>query len=158
MFEKVVFCQAQPVLVNAANDQWVMVRQPIAAFGKDALSLAADTELGYRQWSYAVGQGGFALYGDMPVFGSLYRAFERNGVTSNVRQSLLVSDSGMMRFCRSVPLAGAISDDTRVSFWRAFGYLPSVQVDMEREIDRASYASINTYPVSLTQSVGLYTI
>jgi hypothetical protein len=124
-FEHCVFCQSQPVLLDASTDSYVMCRQPASAFGKDAMSLAVETELGFRQWSYQVGVGGSALFGDLPIFGELYKAYKRSGVGSNVGQSLVVSDSGFMRMCAKPRIRGEfrgeISDDTRVSFFKAFG-------------------------------------
>jgi hypothetical protein len=162
VFEKCVFCQTQPVLVDKANDIYVMVRQPEAAFGKDALSLCVSTELGYRQWSYQVGVGGSALYGDMPVFCELYKAYKRNGVESRVKNSLLVSDSGFMRMSSKPRIRGefrgTISDDTRVSFFKAFGYLPSVQIAMEKEISASNYSGLTDHVVNISKAVGLYTV
>lgn len=161
-FEKVVFCQMQPVLVNHKTDIWVMVRQPSAAFAKDALCLAATTERDYRQWSFQVGTGGLALYGDMPIFGSLYECYRANGEDSNVSSSLIISDSGFMRLskvprCRG-EVALPISDDTRVSFYKAFGYPPSLQIAMEQEIKSLRYAGLCWHPLNISVSAGLFTI
>jgi len=159
-FEEVVFCQAQPVLVDSSLDKWVMVRQPVAALGKDAMSLASTTELAFRQWSYQIGTGGLALYGDMPIYKELYLAYHRNGVNSRVGRSLLVSDSGFMRASRQMVRGNehsVILDDTRVSFWKAFGILPSVQVEMEAELRNMSYAGLRHYPVNIAESCGRFT-
>lgn len=162
-FEECVFCQSQPILVDAALDRWVMCRQPTSAWGKDALSLTEATELGFRQWSYQVGVGGWALFGDMPIFGALYQCYKRNGVDSKVKNSLIVSDSGFMRMCDKGPRVRGdhhvrISDDTRLSFFKAFGYPPSVQIAMEAELAVASYCGINDYPENIAVGWGLTTI
>ena len=159
-FEQIVFCQMQPVLVDAATDRWVMVRQPEAAFGKDATCLAAATERMYRQWSYQVGVGGLALYGDMPIYKELYKAYKREGINSAVGSSLLLSDSGFMRMAKQVVRGSelsVISDDTRVSFFKAFGILPSIQVEMERELRTMSYGGLRDYPVNTSVCCGLFT-
>lgn len=159
-FEEVVFCQAQPVLVSTAEDKWVMVRQPATALGKDSTCLAADSELAFRQWSYQVGTGGLALYGDMPIYKELYLAYRRNGVASNVGRSLLVSDSGFMRATKQIVRGNehsVVSDDTRVSFYKAFGIIPSIQVEMEQELRRMDYAGLKHYPVNLATSCGMFT-
>lgn len=161
-FEEIEFCQMQPVLVNAFDDTWVMVRQPTAAFGKDAMSLAVGTELGYRQWSYQVGIGGHALYGDMPIFCELYAAYRRNGVKSNISSSLLVSDSGFMRLSKVPRVRGdhntSISDDTRVSFYKAFGYPPSVQIAMENELKTMDYSGLVRQDHNVAPGWGLSTL
>jgi len=161
-FEECVFCQSQPILLDAATDKWVMCRQPTAAFGKDALSLAIDTELGFRQWSYQVGTGGSTLFGDLPIFCELYKAYKRNGVDSNVGGSLIVSDSGFMRMCSKPRIRGEfrgdISDDTRVSFFKAFGYPPSVQIEMEASLQSSSYVGLFDHGHNISVATGLFTI
>jgi len=161
-FEECVFCQTQPVLVDAAEDKWVMVRQPTVAMAKDALSLSVSTELGFRQWCYQVGVGGNALYGDMPIFCELYKAYQREGVASNVAHSAIISDSGFMRMAKIPRIrgeyAGSISDDTRVSFFKAFGYPPSMQIAMEREIRMLSFKGVRDLSENISLSSGLTTI
>jgi len=161
-FEECVFCQMQPVLVEAATDTWVMVRQPSTAFAKDALSLSVSTELGYRQWSYQVGVGGHALYGDMPIFCELYKVYKEQGVPSNANNSAILADSGFLRLSK-VPrvrgdYVGQISDDTRVSFFKAFGYPPSMQIAMEHEIRGMSYQHVHNLTANIALSCGLTTI
>lgn len=161
-FEQVVFCQAQPVLVDAVRDEWVMVRQPTAAMGKDAMSLSVATEVGFRQWSYQVGVGGFALYGDMPIYSELYKLYQREGVKSNVKNSYIVSDSGFMRMAKIPRVRDndscIISDDTRVSYYKAFGYIPSMQIKMEAELRNMSYGGIARHSVNTAARDGLTTM
>lgn len=161
-FEHCVFCQTQPVLVDADNDRWVMVRQPTIAFAKDALCLAGNTELAYRQWAFQVGNGGYALYGDMPLFGAMYTRYRQLGVDSSVGNSLLVSDSGFMRMSR-VPrcrkeLVYGISDATRISFWKAFGYKPSEQIAMEGEFAALKYEGVVNHSQNIAVCCGIYSV
>jgi len=160
VFEKIVFCQAQPVLANSETNTWVMVRQPEAALGKDAMCLSAKDEHSYRQWAYQVGVGGQALYGDMPVYSELYRSYKRNGLKSKCGQSLLFSDSGFMRMTRQIVRGGEASvvrDETRISFWKAFDILPSIQVMLESRLRRMAYSEIRDYPLNIAPAVGLFT-
>jgi hypothetical protein len=53
---------------------------------------------------------------------------------------------------------GTISDDTRVSFFKAFGYLPSVQIAMEKEISASNYSGLTDHVVNISKAVGLYTV
>lgn len=96
----------------------------------------------------------------MPIFKELYLAFRRNGITSNLHRSLLVSDSGFMRATR-ICVRGSensvISDDTRVSFYKAFGIIPSIQVEMEAELRGMDYSKLRDYPVNLSVTCGLFT-
>lgn len=140
-----------------------MCRQPNSAFGKDALSLSVSTELGFRQWSYQVGVGGHALYGDMPIFCELYKVYKEQGVDSNANKSAILADSGFIRLCRHTPrvrgdYVGQISDDTRVSFFKAFNYPPSMQIAMEREIKTMSYKDVYNLAENISLSCGLTTI
>lgn len=164
VFERCVFCQAQPVLVNKAEDKWVMVRQPESAFAKDSLSLSEPTERGYKLWCYQVGVGGHSLYGDMPIFGAIYNSYKRQGTdrarvyrkhgVSKYRQarianSRIISDSGFFRMCATPRVRGTnivpISDDTRVSFYKAFGYPPSMQIAMEKELETMEFEGLVTH-------------
>jgi len=134
VFEQVEFCQMQPVLVG---NKWVMVRQLDTALAKDAVCLGGRNERDFLQWCYQVGTGGHALYGDVPVFCELYAFYRRIGVDSNLGSSLLMSDSGFMRLSKTPRVRGEVcSDDidsgTRLSFYKAFGLVPSVQVRIEQ--------------------------
>jgi hypothetical protein len=143
-------------------DRWVMCRQPQVAFAKDSLSLSVSTELGYRQWSYQVGVGGLALYGDMPIFCELYKVYKREGVPSNLVKANIIADSGFIRLSRTPRVrgdyVGEISDDTRVSFFKAFGYPPSMQIAMENELKAMSYSGVRNLPVNIAVNCGLTTI
>jgi hypothetical protein len=161
-FEHIEFCQMQPVMTCASTDSWVMVRQPVSAFGKDAMSLAVNTELGFRQWSYQVGVGGHALYGDMPIYCELYEAYRRNGIPSNVSSSYVVSDSGFIRLTKVPRIRGntpvPVTDDVRLSFYSAFGYPPSVQIAMERELRAMDYAGLVRLGNNISVGWGLSTL
>jgi hypothetical protein len=98
------------------------------------MALACSTEHEYKQWVTAVGKGGGALYGDMPMYGALYKRMAAVGVDSKLATSLLYSDSGFARMsakprCHEVR---DVSDDCRISFYRAFGIPPCQQITMER--------------------------
>jgi len=162
VFEHIKFCQTQPVLVDAGSDEWVMVRQPRVAMGKDALCLNCRTERQYRQWSYQVGVGGHALYGDMPIFCELYAAYRREGIRSNMVNSLTISDSGFIRMSK-VPRVRStdsvhISDDTRISFFKAFGYPPSVQIEMERGLQVEGYEGLRFARANVALGWGQFSI
>lgn len=154
-FERVVFCQTQPVW---SGSEWVMVRQLDVAMCKDAMALAVDSEHEFRQWSYQVGIGGHALYGDMPVFNELYAMYRRNGVRSNVGRSLNVSDSGFMRMAKVPRVRSSdvtrVSDSCRVSFFKAFGLPPSHQLDLEDRFRSMQYAGIADRDMGLATCVG----
>lgn len=129
VFEKVVFCQMQPVSTPTG---WVMVRQLCVALGKDVVSLGCDDVGAYLKWAAQVGTGGSTLYGDMPIFNEFYKALSRMGGSATPSRTLISRDSGFARLCaRGRNHDGVVADPTRVSFYRAFGIVPSHQVAIE---------------------------
>lgn len=159
VFEEIVFCQTQPVWSGTA---WVMVRQPSVAFGKDAMALGESTTRGFQQWSEQVGVGGHALYGDIPIFGAYYDAYRRDGIASNLASKYLISDSGFMRMAKIPRVRGegvcVPTVATRVSFYRAFGYPPSMQIAMERELKGYRVAAVQYSHINPSVACGLTTI
>jgi len=129
-FERCEFCQSRPVW---SGYEWVMVRNPQVALSKDVMGLACGSTEEYLKWIHAVGVGGLALFGDMPCYGVLYQRMRQCGVASNVKNSLLLSDSGFMRMSTKprLHLRNCVADSCRISFYRAFGICPDVQLAFE---------------------------
>lgn len=135
VFEQIVFCQMQPVWNGAV---WVMVRQPEAALCKDTICLGESTLAGFGRWARSIGVGGLALYGDMPVYREFYAAFNRAGEGFLPSRTLLTRDTGFFRLCvRGRNHRGVVTTDARVSFYRAFGITPAMQLALE---ERYRYA------------------
>lgn len=137
-FERIEFCQARPVF---DGDRWVMVRG-LSSLDKDRHSVTPIVgEKAWRKHRGSVAACGLALAGNMPVFGEFYLALGRG--TDYGRSDELVT--GMDYLARG--LTGGFvppSEDSRVSFWLAFGVLPDEQRALE-----AFYRSVEvTYPVS----------
>lgn len=131
VFEEIEFCQMHPVYSRG----WIMVRNVAGALTKDCMSLGARTITDYKRWLHAVGQCGYSLYGDMPIFSSMYTSFMNIGIPSNIRYSNLLANSGFMRLGKypRVRLEDRIgvSDQTRLSFQRAFGITVTEQLEVE---------------------------
>ncbi len=128
VFEHIVFCQAQPVCVGG---QWRMVRDPWTAMSKDCVSLLPmESVQNFDTWRDAIGTCGYELTRGVPVWESFYRAI---CTESNRRKGGLerIYDSGMGYMARGVRHA-VIDTQSRVSFWRAFGIDPDMQVAMEK--------------------------
>jgi hypothetical protein len=113
-----------------------MVRNPKTSTIKDATSLTplcAQREL--ANYLNSVGQGGLSLTGGIPMMQEYYTSMIRNA------KELI----GKKQF-RDIKLEGGIyylsknmnekyrpvSDDARVSYYRAFGILPDMQIEMEK--------------------------
>jgi len=125
VFEECEFCQMHPVRVAG---EWVMVRSPMAALSKDSMMLGFPSSQ-YPAWLHAVGTAGSSLYGDMPIYGTLYERFTQQGVLTNIRNQGAM-ETGFLRMVRRTRQPH-ISDDTRISFALAFGISPAVQSAME---------------------------
>jgi hypothetical protein len=122
-----------------------MVRQPLVAISKDVMGLACKTLHEYRQWIFGVGTGGISLFGDIPIFAALYRRMREVGVSSNVKRSLLFSDSGFARMStkpRRHAEQRTITDDCRLSFFRAFGISPDLQFEIEHQLSITPFDSV----------------
>nr|WPR18365.1 MAG: RNA-dependent RNA polymerase [Chemarfal virus 66] len=127
VLEEIEFCQSQPVCVDG---QWLMVRS-LKALSKDSLCLLEEGQLG--AWLGAVGRAGLALTGGVPIYQSVYSSYMRSGFEEKgVTRNRLLADSGFMRAAVGMRRrVGVISDETRVSFWRAFGVTPCHQIAIE---------------------------
>lgn len=126
VFEKVVFCQAQPVWVGGA---YRMVRDPWTAMSKDCVSLLGwSTELEFNAWRDAIGVCGGVLTSGVPVWESFYKAIRHTGrLRGGIER---VYDSGLGYMSRGV-VESRITPEGRASFWRAFGITPDLQQAME---------------------------
>lgn len=131
VLEQVVFCQAQPVLTSTG---WRMVRDPRAAMSKDCVSLLGwDNAAMFRQWAHAIGTCGLSLTRGVPVWEAWYSRLQRIGAgaaSEGVEERIW--DSGLGYMARGVP-GGEVDAEARVSFFRAFGILPDLQVALEAE-------------------------
>lgn len=139
--EHIRFCQMSPVMTPNGP---VMVREPLTGASKDVLALGVDNEDDYRKWIHAVGTGGYALYGDMPIYSSLYQRLTLEGKVSNMGNSLLMKDNWIHRVGKTPRVRGrdvGVSDVTRVSFAVAFGISPSRQLAIEDDLAKTPFGS-----------------
>lgn len=130
VFERIEFCQAQPVCTSTG---WRMVRNPFVCMSKDMVSLhgwSSDTEVKY--WLHSIGQCGHTLTAGVPVLSAWYRRLMELGSEAPEGWVDNVGRSGMWYMARGVS-GGDIDDDARVSFYRAFGIMPDLQEDLEAD-------------------------
>ncbi len=137
-FEALEFCQTKPVF---DGHEWIMVRNPLTAIAKDSVMLQPwQGESLYRGWLDAVGSGGLALTGGIPIFQNLYRMFVKFGKYRPIPQSLLsysvkTLGSGISRvFSPVTPIC-------RASFYTAFGITPDEQLLLEDYYDKLDLKS-----------------
>lgn len=134
VFERIEFCQTQPVLVSGS---WLMVRNPLVCIDKDCCStLALNNPRVAMGWATAVGDCGMSLAGNVPVLQSFYRSLQRFGGGTKIGPTLQL-ESGFFQLARGMDRRyGEIRDETRYSFYLAFGMTPSAQVELERYYDQ----------------------
>jgi hypothetical protein len=125
---KVRFCQCAPVYDGT---EWRMVRDPLRALAKDALTLrrVRDSEH-HAELVSATGWCGMSLAGDLPIFSTFYRkmCLDSFKPTTEFR-------SGMDYMARDLtPRHGPVRDEARLSFWKAFGVSPDNQLALEAYI------------------------
>jgi hypothetical protein len=128
-FDAIEFCQTKPVFDGA---DYIMCRNPHTAIIKDSVMLKNwDTSSVYRGWLDAVGTGGLALAGQLPVFQELYSAYIRSGKRRPIPQELLpwsfrqLSEGVNRKY-------GSVHPACRSSFYTAFGITPDEQECLER--------------------------
>lgn len=127
-FDEIEFCQTKPVFDGLG---WIMCRNPHTAINKDSVMLkpyASASE--FRGWLDAVGTGGLAMAGGIPVFQELYRTYQRCGQRRKISEDLLPwsftnMSKGMTR------QYGTVSPAARASFYWAFDVTPDEQIALE---------------------------
>lgn len=142
-FERIEFCQAHPVW---DGERWVMVRNYRTCLSKDACCTVKDYGWGpdALRWLASVGECGLSMCGGIPVMQEYYSAYRRNGGIP--RAIACVDESGMAMLAKGMhrevrePTVAA-----RISFFNAFGLLPSAQVEVEKML-RAITFSVPSSP------------
>lgn len=128
VFEQMEFCQTRPVWA----DGWVMCRDIRKCVSKDLVS-SLDLGTGGAKWAHAIGQGGLALSSGVPCLQELYSTLLRHGKPGKTANHPWL-DNGFARMARGLESkTRPISDEARVSFWRAFGIVPDMQIALENE-------------------------
>lgn len=136
VFEKIEFCQTQPVLVGG---EYRMVRNPWTAMSKDCVSLLNWENLEqFNTWRAAIGTCGTELTRGVPIWESFYAVL--GGGHSRTGGVERIYDSGMGYMARGVREC-LVDDKSRYSFWLAFDILPDIQVAMENNWPTIAYTS-----------------
>ncbi len=147
IFEHIEFCQCRPVFDGV---RYTMCRNPLTAIAKDSVYLKhVDQFITYPAWLDAVGTGGLALAGGLPVFDSFYRLYRRSGSETwwsqwrGRNKRLGFTDDVLPWFMRQVGLMGKRTSspptpEFRLSFWLAWGFTPDEQVALENHYDNLS--------------------
>jgi hypothetical protein len=145
--EEIEFCQCRPVFDGT---KYTMCRNPLTAIAKDSVYLKSDVFFAtYDAWLDAVGTGGLAMAGGLPVFNSFYSMYQRNGKKTwyskrrHRNRTLEGVDDVLPWFMRQTGLSGRReardpTPESRASFYYAWGVTPDEQVELEKYYDHVS--------------------
>lgn len=147
-FERIEFCRMRPVWAR----RWVMCRG-LSSLSKDLYTLLplAQGSMAYG-WATAIGDSGLAVAGGVPVLGAVYRRLKSLGNGVHLGNHPLRDQGGLFWMSRGLtPVTEAPEPDveTRVSFWRAFGLMPSDQIMLETMAEQTP-TSLTTRGVSFS--------
>lgn len=154
VFEEIEFCQCRPVFDGRI---YTMCRNPRTAIAKDSVMLKHSSNQNLLpSWLKAVGTGGIALAGGLPVFDSFYRCYLRSGssrrwISRKQRwgEGVTLSDDVMPWFMRETLMLGkrvssTPSAEARASFYLAWGVTPDEQLLLEEYYDSLSLKTVLT--------------
>lgn len=146
--EHIEFCQCRPVFDGT---KYTMCRNPTTAIAKDSVYLKhPDQFVTYSAWLHAVGTGGLALAGGMPIFNSFYECYKRSGSPTwrssrkgGRTKACGLTDDVLPWFMRQTGKQGARQSraptpECRASFYLAWGITPDEQLVLERYYDGLS--------------------
>jgi len=135
VLEHIDFCQSRPVKVNGT---YLMVRNVINALSKDSLAKKPlDNRKVFLRWIAAVGEGGLSMTGGIPVMQEYYSSLIRSACGARP----LVGDPVQSDYDRGPKMFReyeSVSEETRYSFWLAFGIYPDDQRAIENYYRRFS--------------------
>lgn len=142
--EQTEFCQMHPVMIG---EECRMVRNFNQAREKDSICLLKiNKSTDWFKWLGAVGECGLSLASGVPVVQSYYKSMCRVGLKSKMCEAVSMQSGMMMMSIGMEAKTSVILDDTRFSFFKAFGITPDEQVSLEKYYDdlKIGYGSIET--------------
>lgn len=135
--EHIEFCQMKPVFVDGA---YVMVRNIHSTLEKDLMTVINISDpLVAQKYFTAIGDGGLACYGNVPVLGKFYNMLKRVG---NNRRSRIWKhpqfEGGWYYHAKGVSVEERIDEASRYGFMLAFDIHPDFQIELEQYFDAVS--------------------
>lgn len=133
MFEKIEFCQSHPIMVG---ESCRMVRTLHTSMAKDVYAnLSLRTVADCESWLSSVGICGTHLNEGVPILHAFHSAILRGGggrKVSTEHMNRIIEFGNIERIRELEHRSVEILPSTRVSFYRAFGVSPDVQVKLEK--------------------------
>lgn len=122
--EEVEFCQMHPVLTSRG---YIMVRRPDTVLTKDCCVVRGNmTSSKLEDWLGSQRVGGLSLAGDVPVLAAFYKCFPQ-------KDSSMLSDYSAPHKFQAGQQYGGVTEESRYSFWLAYGLTPDDQLAIEGE-------------------------
>lgn len=150
ILEQVEFCQSQPVCVAG---RWRMVRTPKTCVGKDAYTIVSiQGPKDAQAWCAAVGDCGLTLTAGLPVLQNVYNRYKVLGKGSRPSKAFrsFVLEYGNTERLRGIKPRLEVTEvamSTRVSYYKAFGVSPAIQVLTEKSVEALGMVSLISSPV-----------
>lgn len=147
-FEKVEFCQTQPVYVPSRK--WVMTRNPLVVINKDCICINKPSSLKeFDIWRSTVAIGGLSLNDGIPMLPHFYKAL-RGSSTSRANFKLpIFSRSGFSFLCKGLKYQNLpIDQSTRISFMKAFDIPIDVQLYYENYYNKCNGAIVDRFTIN----------
>lgn len=154
VFEKIEFCQAQPVWTP---EGWIMVRSVPICVAKDCASIKPLNSVRmFEGWCAAVGEGGLSLAGRIPILQEFYRSVYKSGNGRKAMKHDPTMETGLVMLSKGMGRAyGYIHPRTRFSFWKAFDICPDQQIGIE-SMYRGQRILYSNKPPSLSPAFQYY--
>lgn len=140
-FEEVEFCQSNPVKLGTG---WHMVRNVRTCLRKDPMCLIPiQNDRVWRKWLGAVGECGIATVPGCPILQEFYQCFVRNGCGSSAafKQHIFKNTGTIERM--GTGKYSAVTDESRASFYKAFGITPDYQIAVEDYFSKVVIGSVD---------------
>jgi len=133
VFEEIEFCQSHPVWTPQG---YIMVLDPRAGLAKQCVSIKPlDNEKLMKRWLAAVGEGGIALCGGIPIWQEFYKHCYDSAEGMKPLEGDPTQDTGLRRLGIGMKRQySQIHPATRASFYYAFKISPTAQLSREASI------------------------
>lgn len=128
VFERIDFCQSRPVWDGT---EWVMCRNPFVVTTKDLMTTKVFRNSNERRaYMGAIADCGLSLTGGLPIMQSFYQMLKRNAQGA---APIALERNGFYYLSRDMSrITREPTDESRISFYRAFGINIWRQVEIER--------------------------
>lgn len=136
VLEQVDFCQCRPVKFV---EGYRMVRNFEPCLTKDLHTLkSVTTELALRTQLKSIAMCGMSIASDCPIYGAFYKRMLKQNKEAKIDAS--PERDGKFWLSQRMPaLSTIVLDETRASFFMAFGITPDLQREYEKLYSRSEY-------------------